>query len=276
MIRPSLEDYATYGESAFPGLWDGVIGAWSPCLGPTGSRLHDFSRFNRWGTLTSMDPPTDWVVSNVSGSGVYALDFDGVNDYVTTSASLSSRNVVGISLWYWRATNSESFYCGGGAGGQQGPRANIYLLGTALYMTAETDVSGAAFILATVNNSGWMHLFYRFNGGAAAGSRLQPYLNGSALSFSVTGTLASTLGTVGNFEIGRSAGESRFGSGRVAEAVAWSRDLSAAEILQLNQIGPGGMFQRRKRRYSIAAEAAPAFRAPWATRSHSIIGGGIR
>ena len=62
MTRPSLSDYGTYDESTVPRLWDGVIGAWCPSLGPTGSRFHDFSRYGNWGTLTNMDPPTDWVV----------------------------------------------------------------------------------------------------------------------------------------------------------------------------------------------------------------------
>ena len=45
MTRPSFQDYGTYDESAYPELWDGVVGYWAPCLGPTGTRLFDVSRF---------------------------------------------------------------------------------------------------------------------------------------------------------------------------------------------------------------------------------------
>ena len=73
MTRPSWQDFGTHDESAHPQLWDGVVGAWCPSLGPTGLRLHDHSRRNNWGTLTNMDPPTDWVIDG----GQYAVDFDG-------------------------------------------------------------------------------------------------------------------------------------------------------------------------------------------------------
>ncbi|MGV2337667.1 MAG UNVERIFIED_CONTAM: hypothetical protein LVR18_27485 [Planctomycetaceae bacterium] len=39
MTKPSLSDYGTHDESAYPELWDGVVGAWAPCLGPTGNIL---------------------------------------------------------------------------------------------------------------------------------------------------------------------------------------------------------------------------------------------
>ena len=87
MTRPSLSDYGTYDESTVPRLWDGVIGAWCPSLGPTGSRFHDFSRYGNWGTLTNMDPPTDWVVDG----GQYSLDFDNTNDYVDLGSTQIGR-----------------------------------------------------------------------------------------------------------------------------------------------------------------------------------------
>ena len=65
-------------ESAAPDLWRGLVGAWVPALGPTGGTLHDVAGSARDGTLTNMDPATDWVV----GSPGSVLDFDGSNDYV--------------------------------------------------------------------------------------------------------------------------------------------------------------------------------------------------
>ena len=71
MTRPTWENFATHDESIVPELWDGVIGAWAPCLGPTGSRLHDMSRRGNWGTLTNMTSTSAWGVYQ----GQYALDF---------------------------------------------------------------------------------------------------------------------------------------------------------------------------------------------------------
>jgi len=66
------------GESAHPNLWDGLVGAWMPSLGVTGGILRDVSENENHGTLTNMDPATDWVTTSKG----LALDFDGVNHLV--------------------------------------------------------------------------------------------------------------------------------------------------------------------------------------------------
>ncbi len=71
------------GESANPGLWTRIAGAWFSGFGPTGTVLKDISGFNNDGTLQGMDAATDWVV----GEKGYALEFDGVNDNISTPSS---------------------------------------------------------------------------------------------------------------------------------------------------------------------------------------------
>jgi hypothetical protein len=58
--------------------WDGLVGLWAPALGPTGNALFDLSGRNNHGTLTNMDPATDWVGS----PGGWALDFDGSDGHI--------------------------------------------------------------------------------------------------------------------------------------------------------------------------------------------------
>jgi hypothetical protein len=77
----SWEDYATGPSECAPeyaSLWDGLVGLWAPALGPTGNALFDLSGLNNHGTLTNMDPATDWVGS----PGGWALGFDGIGDFV--------------------------------------------------------------------------------------------------------------------------------------------------------------------------------------------------
>ena len=85
------------GQPLYPELWRGCVFAAAPCLGPSGLTLQDWSRFSRHGTLTNMDPGTDWVTS----SGKYALDFDGTNDFIDVGSRslLSATGDWTISGW---------------------------------------------------------------------------------------------------------------------------------------------------------------------------------
>ncbi len=66
-------------------VWLGSIAALCPSQDTTGdgtTTLTDFTGVSS-GTLTNMDSSTDWVTD----SGKRCLDFDGVNDYVVTTAT---------------------------------------------------------------------------------------------------------------------------------------------------------------------------------------------
>lgn len=91
------------GESAHPGSWDGLVACYDPGLGPTGGTLYDHAGRALHGTLTNMDPATDWVV----GERGYALDFDGTDDYVSLgTSSVFEIFPFTIALWLTPATIS--------------------------------------------------------------------------------------------------------------------------------------------------------------------------
>jgi uncharacterized protein len=78
-------------------LWQGCVGAWCPSVDRSRSTfLTDFSEQRNNGTLTNMDPGSDWVAA---GNGV-ALDFDGTNDYVTLSRAPATTDPLAISCWF--------------------------------------------------------------------------------------------------------------------------------------------------------------------------------
>jgi hypothetical protein len=85
------------GQPLYPELWRGCVGAWAPCLGPTGLRLRDWSGFSNHGTLTGMDAASDWVMSG----GKFGLDFDGVNDHVLCGNYPQTQLVAGMSVSFW-------------------------------------------------------------------------------------------------------------------------------------------------------------------------------
>jgi len=84
-------------EAANPGLWTGLVGLWVPSLGPTGLTLFDQSGYRDDGTLTNMEPATDWAISSMGS----VLELDGANEYVSVPSALSqwSGQVHTVSAW---------------------------------------------------------------------------------------------------------------------------------------------------------------------------------
>ena len=246
MIRPSLSDYGTYDESIVPRLWDGVIGAWCPSLGPTGSRLHDFSRFGNWGTLTNMDPPTDWVVDG----GQYALDFDGVNDYVDARVTLTGAFTFG--LWANRRTagadNSRVLW-----GNLTDVDTYVAAVTTTAVLT-QSDNGGTskAFSGFTFTNSVWFHI--AISRDSANGVRVW---KDGVESTSGTQTIAGTytLQCLGRYADAAGANAPYQWDGLISDAMVWSKPLTHNEIRELYLLGRGGMFQRRQVRRGYVSEA---------------------
>ena len=72
---------------AFGYAQDGGMGllpnmAWIPGLGKTGSQLLDVVNLQNHGRLTNMDPATDWVTGGSPRVPGYALDMDGIDDFI--------------------------------------------------------------------------------------------------------------------------------------------------------------------------------------------------
>lgn len=73
------------------------VSAYIPSLDTTGNGTATLTDLvgTQNGTLTNMDPATDWVADTGAG-GVTALDFDGVNDHVVAPRTA---NIVSVSTW---------------------------------------------------------------------------------------------------------------------------------------------------------------------------------
>lgn len=90
----------------------GELAWWCPSLDETGNgttTLHDLVGSVN-GTLTNMDPLTDWVADTASG-GVRCLDFDGTNDFVNygSSFALAGLSVFSFAGWVYKTSATEVF-----------------------------------------------------------------------------------------------------------------------------------------------------------------------
>ena len=244
MTKPSWQDFGTFDESAYPELWDGVVGAWCPSLGPTGLRLHDHSRRNNWGTLSNMDAATDWTVSG----GQYALDFDGTNDYVRVAEGMPQWRA--ISVWVSLNTTGTAQNIAESYGASAVSKGLLLYASSAGKAAFDGRDSGGAYrssgvSTTTVVNVGWVHLFGQYS------DRLQIYVNG--VLESQTATTLSGFATTVDLNIGGldTGGEvpptTAWTSGMIDDLVLYDRALSPHEIRRLYLLGRGGMFERRRR-----------------------------
>jgi len=90
-------------ESAYPGLWKGLVGAWVPSLGPTGSTLRDVSGYGNRGTLNGETAPI--IGGNPKEPG-YVLDYDGTLDFVDFADHNSLRFPNSFTFAAWVKTSA--------------------------------------------------------------------------------------------------------------------------------------------------------------------------
>lgn len=103
----------------------GLVGAWLFNEG-SGNRVFDYSGNGNHGTLTNMDPATDWV----PGPSGMAVDTDGVNDYVAVPG-MPAWTAGGVTLFARVSTNSataDAYAIGGRITTESGWRGNICCL----------------------------------------------------------------------------------------------------------------------------------------------------
>lgn len=86
---------AAWMQSTYPADWAGF---W-PMEEGTGLTVSDRTANARHGTLTNMDPGTDWVQA---ADGSWSLDFDGNDDYVNVPAA--DDDFLGAITIIWRGT----------------------------------------------------------------------------------------------------------------------------------------------------------------------------
>ena len=290
MTRPSWGDFATHDESAYPELWDGVVGAWAPCLGPTGLRLHDHSRRNNWGTLTNATVLTAWTVSR----GQYALTLDGVNDVIDCGDVLNNVFVgteSRFSVFAWiNVTTSQNQFVASKI--ETSPTANrqwfLRANDDGLDFVWYGDLNALTFRVMrharTFTTSGWVHVGADFDATvASADAKARLYVDGVQVATTIPFTAGSPVsiqtGTarlaIGGAVTSTGTASAVF-AGSVDDIIIYNRLLAANEIRQLYLLGRGGMYQRRRRTLRrVGVEQGAAFKAYWARRNSQIIGGGV-
>jgi hypothetical protein len=220
------------GEPLFPELWRGCVGAWAPCLGPTGLTLRDWSGFGNHGPLTGGTAANALVIS-----GRHALRFNNTLDYV---ASLGTQDLSQPLTWFASFRTVSGFNQIGGQGNGAG---------TGLYFSVDT--AGGAYWypvfaspVGTITQGAWQTICGTWDG-TTARLFIDAKQAGSTAIWGRTDSASS-------LELGRVIFNTPFydGNGRmVSEFRRYNRALSQRDIALLS-LRSGIAFELAPRRRS--------------------------
>jgi len=254
-------------ESAYPNLWRGLVGAWLPSLGPTGATLRDVSGRGNHGTLTSMDPATDWVMTEKG----WAVNFPDATDYVAIGNPVSLQMPTGgLSVFAWINTPTSENGQGivnKGAIFASGLNYGLGILSNNLYWQSRTASAGIwTFGTSFTTTNAWAFVGGTWDGTASAGGA-RIWVNGqqknqatpSATTIETGADLRFGLGTLGTFDF----------EGMMGPVFIYNRALSPNEIQQLyiDPLAPA----RLRRWVPVGTAAAP----PSFAGSNLVLGGGV-
>ena len=232
----------------------------------------DASGYGNHGTLTNMDPPTDWVW--VPELGRWALDFDGTDDYVALAQKTPIVGDWSFSVWYsWNPSENNSYVLLGSSDNEL-QRNNIRLR-----KTSDTD-----YIIIYVYFNDYSSVYWSyFLGGskfyglhnltlAKNGESHELFLDGVSEGAKTTDKTINWSGLYFNFgATKRSSPPSYPFLGYIIDPLIYNRILSPAEIQQLadpSNVLLSGMIQNPRTKFWPAVLSASTIRQPWQLRRH--------
>lgn len=217
------------------GVSTGLLAYWPLNDGPSGAQALDTSGSNNHGTLTSMNPPTDWVTTTAPTAFLnpYALDFDGVNDRVAIS-DIDFTNAMSGSLWVrFNAVSPVQILIT-----TQDLEYQLQMRGTAgsgKFRVQVATATGTDIIESTTAAATdvWYHLGWTYDG-----TNLRLFVNGTEETTVIQNTASGAIidgthgGTIGAAEAGTSGV-----NGLLDEVRVYNRALGAPEVQQLSSGG---------------------------------------
>lgn len=235
----------------------GLVGCWLANDGG-GTVLHDYSGHKNHGTLTNMDPATDWVM----GERGLALDFDGSNDRIDagngSSLNISTQSV---TIAVWVNTTSTGFLVDkariGVSPGDGG--YSLYLRSTDPYVRMTVQDNASNFIHQSgssvdIRDGVWHHVVGQWD---FATQTVRTYVD-AVLTGETTGSGISSLSEADGYPLtigaryNAGSPDNHFG-GEIGDVQLYYRLLSFEEIHD-HYRASYSMFQGRPRLYFAPPE----------------------
>jgi len=226
------------GQPLYPELWRGCVGAWAPCLGPTGLTLRDWSGFSRNATLSTS---TVW---NIDGRPALVTTANTQFGTMPVAALPSGPINRSVAMWVRCTENARR----GFIGNRPTIASDGWFFGELTSTSIWIAVIGAGTVSATVPSlvNRIAHVGVTHN---TATSAVTFYCDGVQVGTGSLGTGTSSTAT-GTYLFREQEGVSAEGLiGSLLEARAYNRVLTAAEMRMLGT------------RIGISHERAPRRRA---------------
>jgi len=246
------------GQPLYPELWRGCVGAWAPCLGPTGLTLRDWSGRSSHGSLLDLPAETAWRTDG----GRHSLQFTGSPNRVdlgNPNTSISGLPQLGLAFWARRSTT--------------GSAITVSVISGVNYMAIAPWTDGNVYFQVSPSTPTFADVTLGWNHWAMTltNSTLRGYKNGVQV-VSVSGpatvpVLNSTLFA------GFYSSTVTYSNGFIDDILLSTRAWSASEVALLAS-RRGIAYELAPRRRSSVAVAG-GFRAAWIPRQRLIVGGGL-
>ena len=208
------------GSPLYPELWRGCVGAWAPCLGPTGVTLRDWSGRSNHSSDVIV---SQWAVR----SGGWATKFGSTDFYtIPHTAALQPANGISVSVWCKiNSTTGNPFLLDKNYVSSwwlQAFGTNQIEWGIRNVATGVIDTDTNAFPTAALT-----HIAGTFSDSA---DRMIVYINGRPVisSTSITSTIASNTDAL--YVGRRNSAATNFLNGEIHEVRVYDRELTQNEV----------------------------------------------
>jgi len=256
------------GESAYPGSWKGLVGAWVMSFGPTGGTLRDVSGYKNHGTLQNMDLANDWAIGNNDRIPGYVLTFDesegnnSVDMLGTDTGILAISGEITVSIWAKQATTATPQRMFTKYNTTSGNTDWIFTWwsDSLIYWTVSVDGVSDDLQISTTNTWSDTTIWHHFVAVYVPGTLMQIWVDG-VLEKEETTSIPVSMNTGGGFvNMAKAVGDTNEFGGELNNGRIFNRALNVSEILQLWYI-PLAPFILRDR-LAVKAPAAVGVTVP--------------
>lgn len=195
-----------------------------------GSSLKNLVNGFSAGTLTNMDPATDWVGSSYG----YSLDFDGTLDFIQAPSSLITDTPFTVFVLAKSDVTSGIKYliANGGETSKSGFAIYQNSLTVELYVKSDSNNTQGNISAASKINNNWQTFAGTFDGTTDTNA-IKLYVDGVQVAQGTAGSGA--VSAANNLRVCAPSGSSSFTwDGQVSLAIGFNRVLSQNEIAYLN------------------------------------------